>query len=72
MARHYLGRDHDAVSRDTRISKLKAKRFKFYRCKYEKYRTRAFPLMEPYGYRHFDQYLFKRHVLTHKKKNKRT
>ena len=69
MARHYLGRDHDAVSRDTRISKLKAKGFKFYRCKCEKYKKRAFPLTEPCDYRHFDKYLFKRHLLTHKKKN---
>ena len=67
--RHYLGRDHDAVSRDTRISKLKAKGFKFYRCKCEKYKKRAFPLTEPCDYRHFDKYLFKRHLLTHKKKN---
>ena len=68
MARHFLGRDHDRLCRDDRITKLKSKGFRFYRCKYEKYRKRAFPLKEPCGYRHFDKYLFKRHVLTHKKK----
>ena len=58
-----MGRDHDAMSRDFRILKL-ARRFRFYCCKYEKYRNRKFPLTEPCGYRHFDKYLFKRHVLT--------